>query len=127
MKQNEWKIIYSSYTGLARGAIRLLSKEVSKYIVREEGVYRLYVLPCEKEGCQISKNAFVLGLYQESELIRSLVEETEIAEGGFLVKVIENPKDPMGRLVILTAKDEKELLYAVISFLDDYIPGAGSP
>lgn len=127
MKQNEWKIIYSSYTGIAKGAIRLLSKEVSKYIVREEGVYRLYVLPCEKEGCEISKNAFLIGLYQESPLIRSFVEEKEIAEGGFLVKVIENPAEPLGRLVILTARDEKELLYSVVSFLDDYIPGAGSP
>lgn len=127
MKQNEWKIIYSSYTGIAKGAIRLLSKEVSKYIIREEGLYRLHVLPCEKEGCEISKNAFLLGLYQESSLIRSFVEESEIKKGGFLVKVIENPTDPTGRLVILTAKDEKELLYSVVSFLDDYIPGAGSP
>lgn len=127
MKQTDWKIIYSSYTGVAKGALRLLSKEVSKYVVREEGIYRLYILPCEKEGCEVSKNAFILGLYQDSPLIQSLVEESEIKEGGFLVKVIENPADAMGRLVILTAKDEKELLYSVVSFIDDYLPGAGSP
>lgn len=127
MKQTDWKIIYSSYTGIAKGALRLLSKEISKYVVREEGIYRLYVLPCEKEGCEVSKNAFILGLYQDSELIRSLVDESEIKEGGFLVKVIENPADPMGRLVILTARDEKELLYSVVSFIDDYLPGNGAP
>ena len=66
MKQTDWKIIYSSYSGVAKGAIRLLSKEVSKYTIREEGIYRLYVLPCEKEGCSIPKNAFILGTYAES-------------------------------------------------------------
>ena len=127
MKQTDWKIIYSSYSGVAKGAIRLLSKEVSKYTVREEGVYRLYVLPCEKEGCSIPKNAFILGTYAESELIRSFVEENEIADGGFIVKIIENPNDPTGRYVILGAKEERELLAAVNHFLDDYIPGEGAP
>ncbi|MBO5755911.1 MAG: hypothetical protein J6R89_07655 [Clostridia bacterium] len=122
MKQTDWKIIYSSYRGVAKRAIQLLSREVGRYVIREQGVYRIHVLPCEQEGVEVSKNAFLIGCYGESELIRSHVAADEVPEGGFLVKVIANPADEEGRLVVLTAKEEKGLLYAVISFLDDYLP-----
>ena len=62
MKQTEWKIVYHKYEGMEKRAIELLSKEAGKYIIREEGVYTLYVLPCEKEGKAIEKNAIVVGL-----------------------------------------------------------------
>ena len=40
---------------------------------------------------------------------------------GFLVKVIRNPDDEEGRFVILTAHNEQELFYSVVSFFDDYL------
>ena len=122
MKQTDWKIIYSDYDGVSGAAIRLLSKEAGALLIREPSVYRIYVLPCEVEGCEISKNAFIVGLYNESETVRSLVSPEEIPEDGFLVKVIKNPADEGGRLVILTARTETELFYSVVSFLDDYVP-----
>ena len=122
MKQTDWKIIYSNYDGITKRAINLLSKEAGKYLIRENGVYKIHVLPCEKEGCKVSKNAFFIGLYNESETIKKYVKEDEIKKDGFLVKVIKNPDDEEGRFVILTAHNEQELFYAVVSFFDDYIP-----
>ena len=64
MKQNEWKIIYSSYEGIEKKAINLLSKEVGKNLIRENGVYRIYVLPCEKEGAVVLKKCIFCELLQ---------------------------------------------------------------
>ena len=122
MKQTEWKIIYTKYEGITKKAIHLLSKEAGKFLIREPEVYQLYVLPCEKEGALISKNAFLVGCYNESTVIKQYVAPSEIPENGFLVKVISNPYDAEGRFVILTAYSEQELFYATVSFLDDYIP-----
>ena len=122
MKQNDWKIIYSNYSGLEKKAVNLLSKEAGRLLIREEMVYSIYVLPCEKEGCEVSKSAFFVGLYDESETIRKYVSESEIPEGGFAVKVIRNPEDEEGSFVFITARDEMQLFYAAVSFLDDYMP-----
>ena len=122
MKQTEWKIVYHKYEGMEKRAIELLSKEAGKYIIREEGVYTLYVLPCEKEGKAIEKNAIVVGLYDESETVQKYVQAEGIKENGFLVKVIKNPANEEGRIVIITARKETELFYGAVSFLDDYIP-----
>ena len=122
MKQTDWKIIYNNYSGLQKKAVNLLSKEVGRLLIREEMVYSIYVLPCEKEGCEVSKSAFFVGLYDESEMIRKYVSESELTEGGFTVKVIRNPEDEEGSFVFLTAKDEQQLFYAATSFIDDYMP-----
>lgn len=121
MKQNDWKIIYSRYDGIAKRAINLLSKEAGKLLIREEGVYRIYVLPCEAEGCDVSKNAFFVGLYDECETIRKFVSRDEVPKDGFAVKVVKNPDDSDGRFVFLTAYTDRELFYAVVSFIDDYM------
>ena len=122
MKQKNWKIVYSSLGGAAERAVRFLSKEIGRYVIRENGVYRIYVLPCEREGCSIPQNAVFVGLYNESDTIKKYVSEDEFPENGFLVKVIPNPDDAEGNLVLLTAHDERELFYAAVSFIDDYIP-----
>jgi hypothetical protein len=80
------------------------------------------VLPCEKEGCAVSQNAVIVGCYEESALIQSYVLPEEVPADGFLVRIIENPEDKDGRLVILTSHTEQELFYAAVSFIDDYIP-----
>ena len=122
MKQTDWKIIYTAYEGVAKRAVHLLSKEVGAFLIREPSVYRICVLPCEKEGCAISKNAFFVGCYEESNVIKDFVRPHEVPQDGFLVKVIKNPSDAEGRFVILTAHDVQELFYAAVSFFDDYIP-----
>ena len=123
MKQTEWKIIYTGEGKIATRALELLYKEAGQHLIREQGVYRLYVLPCEKEGAEFAKNTILLGLYEESREIKKYVSPEEVPEGGFAVKIVESPADPEeGRIVILTAHEESELLYAAIHFLDDYIP-----
>ena len=122
MKQTEWKIIYTNYKAITKRTVHFLSKELGRLLIREPFVYRIYVLPCEKEGCEISKNAVFVGCYDDSELIRNYVSEDEVPKDGFLVKVIKNPDDSEGRFVILTAHTENELFYAAVSFLDDYMP-----
>lgn len=122
MKQTDWKIVYTRYEGVIKKAVNLLSREAGALLIREQGVYTIYVLPCEKEGCEIPKNAFVVGCYAESETVRRFVAKEEIPEEGFLIKVIDNPNDPESRIIILTAHTECELFYAAVSFIDDYIP-----
>ena len=122
MKQTEWKIIYHNYQGLEKKAVDFLSKEAGRYLIRENELYRLYVLPCEKEGAKIDTSAIIVGLWQDSELIRKYVCEKEIKTNGYLVKVIKNPENENGRIVLISAKDEKELFYGAVSFIDDYIP-----
>ena len=123
MKQTEWKIIYSSEGRIASRALELLYKEAGQSLIREQGVYRLYVLPCEKEGAEFSKNTILLGLYQDSREIPKYVAAEELPENGFAVKIVENPDDPEeGRIVVLTAYTEQELFYAAVHFLDDYVP-----
>lgn len=122
MKQTDWKILYTSYTGVAKRAVELLSREAGGLLLREPEVYSLYTLPCEREGSEVSKNAFFIGCYADSPTIRAYAAAEEIPEGGFLVRIIENPEDPDGRFVLLTAHTEAELYCAVVSFLDDYIP-----
>ncbi|MBE6713031.1 MAG: hypothetical protein E7580_05880 [Ruminococcaceae bacterium] len=123
MKQTEWKIIYSSEGKIAERALALLYKEAGQHLIRESGVYRLYVLPCEKEGAEFAKNTILLGLYEDSAEIRKFISADEVPAEGFAVKIAENPADPEeGRVVALTAHKPMELYYAAVHFLDDYIP-----
>ena len=122
MKQTDWKIIYNNYKGISKKAVNLLSKEAGRFLIRDEMEYSIYILPCEKEGCEVSKNAFFISLYNESPMIQKYVKREEVPEGGFAVKIIKNPNDEEGFYVFLTAWDEKELFYSVVSFLDDYMP-----
>ena len=121
MKQKEWKIIYTKYEGVTKRTISFLSKEAGRMIIREPNVYSIHVLPCEREGCEVSKNAFFVGCYNDSPTIQKFVSHNEVPADGFLVKVVENPDDKDGRFVILTAHTDTELFYAAVSFIDDYI------
>ena len=125
MKQTDWKIIYTNYEGPEKRAVNFLYKEVGKFLIRETNVYRIYVLPCEKEGNAVSKNAFFVSCYEKSPAIQKLVEPQEVPQDGFLVKVIPNPENPEGRFVILTAWTPVNLYYAAVSFIDEYIPRYG--
>ena len=122
MNLNDWKIIYTRFEGITQRAISLLSKEIGGYMLRELGVYRILVLPCEKEGCEMTKNAFLVSRYQDSTIIPKFVSKEEVPENGYLVKVVKNPADEEnGRLVILTSFEDEGVLNAVVSFIDDYI------
>ena len=125
MKQTDWKIIYSRYSGAAKRAVNLLSKEAGQFLIREEGAYCIYVLPCEREGCTLKKNNFIIGIYEESFTLRQYLSSDEVPAKGFAVKIMPNPQDPEGRLVLLAAHKDQELYYAAVHFLDDYVTQNG--
>jgi len=125
MKQTDWKIVYTDYVGPEKSAVNFLYKEAGKLLIREPNMYRIYVLPCEKEGCTVSKNAFLVSCYPKSAAIQKLVAPEEVPTEGFLVKGSANPENPEGRLVILTANAPADVFYAAVSFVDDYIPRYG--
>ena len=74
-KQTSWKIVYTDFSGMERKAVELLNREAGKNIIRDTGVYTLYVLPLEKESpeTKIENNAFIVGEWENSPLIQSLV------------------------------------------------------
>ena len=83
MNKRNWKIIYTSYTGLEKKAIELVSKEMGAYILRDNGIYTIHVLPCENvKTALIDKNVVVIGLYDENEVIQKHIAADEIAEDG---------------------------------------------
>lgn len=119
-KQTAWKIVYHSYTGYQKKAVEFLSREVGKFLIREEGVYTIWVLPCEKEGAKIEKNAIVVACYQDSPTIQKFIKQEELTDKDYLVKVVDNPDNPDGRIALVTAKDELNLFYGAIAFADNY-------
>lgn len=121
-KHESWKIVYSDYSGLQKKAIELLNREIGKRLIRKQGVYTLYVLPCEKEteNVRLERNAIVIGLYGQSPLIQKFVSENEIPENGYLMRVAANPEDEDCSIVLITAREEINLYYGACAFVDDY-------
>ena len=120
-KQESWEISFSRYEGMQKNAVDFLNTEFGQYVIREKGIHTFYVLPIRQEDqAELTKNALILGLFSESKRIREFVDRKEIPENGYLVKVLENPKNPDFRYVILTANDEQNLYYAAVSFMDEY-------
>lgn len=119
-KQTSWKIVYHKYAGFEKKAIEFLSREVGKYLIRQEGMYTLYVLPCEKEGTPIDQNAIVVALYQDSPTIRQYVKEEELERNDYVIKVVVNPQNEDCRIVLITAKEELNLMYGAQTFADSY-------
>ncbi len=119
-KNSSWKILYSKFEGLQRKAVELLSKEVGKYLIREEGKYKIYVLPCEKEETANYQNAIVVSLYNDSEIIKKYVKKEELNGKDYVVKFVPSIDDDGAYLGIITANDEQSLYYATVDFCYDY-------
>lgn len=125
MDKRNWKIIYSDFGGMEKKAAELISRELGQYILRDWGVYTIHVLTCEKEnGFPTDCNAVVVGIYSESSVIRELVNESDIPKDGYVVKVIDNPKNPEFKLAIVTAIEKREVFYGAVDFVDDYFASA---
>ncbi len=120
MKVGNWKIVFSSYEGLEKKAVELLSKEMGAQVLRNKGRYTIHVLPCEKEEtATLDRNAVVIGLYSESALARQYVAADEIKQDGYVIKVVDNPEQQDTQLVIITANDAAALFYGAVDFVDD--------
>ena len=121
-RTTDWKIVYSSFEGVERRAVELISKEVGERLVREPEVYRLHVLPCvkETENTRIESSAIVIGTYDESAIVRRFITEEELPDGAYAVKVVRNPECESGSIVIITARCAKHLYLAAAAYIDDY-------
>jgi len=121
MKTQNWKIIYNKYGGMQRKAVELIAKEMGALTLRNEGVYTIHVLPCEKETASpVRGNAVVIGLYCESEIIRRHIAADAIQSDGYAIKVMDNPDGEGTQLALITAHNEQSLFYGAVEFLDDY-------
>lgn len=120
MGKRDWKIIYSDYSGVEKRAVELLSREMGAYTVRDDGIFTLHVLACEKRDTLPDTNAVIIGTYAESSLMRSLVGADEVPADGFLFKAIDHPKNESLKLVLITANDARSLFYGAVYFVDDY-------
>ena len=121
-KQISWEILYSDFRGIERKTVELLNKEFGQKVLRQQGVYTLYVLPCKKyNGEPVQHNAIVVGTYADNELIRTYIKEEEVSEDGYCLKVVKNPDNEKGSLVLITAKKEKYLYDCAVTFLYEYM------
>lgn len=122
MKNKNWKIIYSSYEGVQKRAVELLSKEIGDLLLRDPGVYSVHTLACEKVGAPVDKNAFIIGTLAENELLRKYLSREDIPARGYCVRVIDNPDNPDLQLVLIAGDTAEAVLWGVIDFIDDGVP-----
>ena len=118
-----WKIIYNNFSNVEKRAVEFINKEVGRFLIRDEGVYSLYTLSIVKDTTvnTVDGNAFIIGVYDKSALIQRFVAPNELENKGSLLKVIDNPDDENASLVIITARDDKDLFYCAASFVDRYM------
>ncbi|MBQ2614448.1 MAG: hypothetical protein IJB80_03855 [Clostridia bacterium] len=120
--KRNWKLIYSNYDGPEKRAVDFISREMGAHILRDKGVYTIHVLACEHiSRATLDKSAVVLGTYKENAIIQKHIKESEIPENGYVVKVMDNPELPDCKLVLITAKNPREVFYGAADFIDDYL------
>ncbi len=129
-KQTSWQIIYNGNDPITKRAVEFLNREAGKLIVRYEGRYSLYVLPTEEEGTPIRQNAMIIGTYESSPLIQSLINPEDVPENGHIYRVMKSPTDPDARYAVMTGHTPAEVYAAAVDFVDrypcDYSPTHGS-
>ncbi len=122
IRETSWKIIYSTYDCVEKRAVELISREVGERLVREPEVYKLHVLPCERENenTTIEHSAIVIGTFDESRIIQKYVSQEELPERAYGVKTVKNPDCEDGRIVLITARQMEHLYLAAATYLDDH-------
>ena len=122
MKNRNWKIVYSSYEGAEKRAVEFLNEEIGGRILRDPGVYSVHVMACEKAGCALDKNAIVVGTWEGNPVLRSLLRREEVPEGGYLVRVVDNPDNPDLQLVLIAGDTPSAVLWGAADFVDAGLP-----
>ena len=121
-KKTAWEIIYSRYEGMQAKALQLLSAEVGYRVLRDPGVYTLYVLPCYRESSVLpEKCAIIIGRREESPLLQQYIKAEEVPEDGYCIRVMKNPKDELYNWVLIAGADDTAVFYGAVDFLDHYL------
>lgn len=127
MDKRNWQIVYNDYSGMQKRAVELISKEMGAQILRDKGIYTIYVLPCvEEKKAELNKNSVVIGLFDESEIIKKHIKADEIKQDGYVVKVMNNPENEEFKLVLITAKSPEALFYGAVDYVDDFFVNAAT-
>lgn len=121
MGNKTWKIFYSKYEGAQKRAVDLVYRELGNYQLRDTGVYSFHAVACEnQETLPRDCHAVVLGRYVDNPVMQSYLQANEVAENGYVVKVMDHPENPACKLVLLCGDTDREVFYAAADFVDDY-------
>ena len=119
-----WKLIYNSFDGMQRRAVELIHKQLGARVLRDGNTYTIHTLPIEPEGAPLARSTVVVGRYDQSPLIRAHIDRRDIPSGGYTVRVMANPEQPDGNLVLITGGSDREVFYGATDFVFDYLSGA---
>ena len=121
IERRNWEILYSRYEGPEKKAVELIYREMEALILQDTEQYTYYVMPVRRaeEGLSV-RHAVILGTYDENELVHRYVSRDEIPEGGFLVKVFDDPENAERKLAVITAHTPREVFFGATDFVDDY-------
>ena len=121
MDKRNLKIIYSRYEGPEKKALELVYREVEEVVLRDGDRYVHHVLACERaETAVLDKNAIILGVYDENPFLQRYIDKNEIPEGGYLVRVMDDPEAPDRKLLLVAAHTPVNVFYGAVELVDGY-------
>ena len=120
VEKRNWKIVYTDYSGVKAKAIDLVSRELGAHLNRDNGVFTIHILPCIKTEIEPECNFVVLGQYEDNEIIRKYVKKEEIPQNGYVVRVVENPENPILKIAVIAGDTPAAVFYGAVDFVDDY-------
>lgn len=113
---DRWEIICGHFAGPEKRAVEML------YEALAESVPYIPVARCaEKADPKEDVNRILVGTLEDNIFLRSYVEQEDVQEGGFLVRVCKDLVRPERQVVALVGSTPTQTLYAVSHFLDDYL------
>ena len=123
--KRDWEFLYSSDNKIELNALELLHAEIGDRVLRDQNRYVFHTLACRKAtGSLPEKNAVVIGTADENPLLPRFIRKDEIPAHGFRVRTVDNPEHPGKQLILIAGSGAREVLYGVITFLDDLIPSS---
>ncbi|MDD3336876.1 MAG: hypothetical protein PHI98_15410 [Eubacteriales bacterium] len=125
MEKRNWVIGYSNDIGPEKRAIELVSTEVGKYLLRDEGIFAYHVLPCVPAAdLPNDRNAIVLGTLSENPILRRYIRQEEVPQNGYLVRVMDHPEKADLKLALICGASSANVFYGAVDFVDDYLASA---
>lgn len=113
---DRWKIICGSYSGMEQRAVELIYGRVS-----QEVPYILVAQTADQCAEKQEDNLILVGTRESNPLIAQLVGESEIPQGGYLVKVTDSPFCGGRQAAVITGSDAASVYYGATDFADDYL------
>ncbi|MDD4849111.1 MAG: hypothetical protein PHO10_00260 [Gemmiger sp.] len=117
--ENRWKIICGEATGPEQRAVEWVYSLLAQYVP--------YILVCEKAQAGPDTgdyNLILMGTYASNPILAKVVDESEIPEQGYLVRVGQSPFAANKQVVILAGKEPAAVYYAASEWMNCYLPAA---